>query len=97
LHCGLDDAPFANGLQNGVISHVHLPWNNGFVNGEPLSFKCHVLCYVGIDDPIVCRIIISTQGGKKHLFLMFTSLVCFFFLVTLFLQQFLTKCPGFLQ
>jgi hypothetical protein len=31
LYCGLD-VPFANGLQNGVISHVHLPWNNGFIS-----------------------------------------------------------------
>ncbi len=64
LHCGLD-APFANGLQNGVISHVHLSWNNGFVNGEPFLFQCHVLCCARIDDPIVGHMIISIQGGKK--------------------------------
>jgi hypothetical protein len=50
LHCGLD-VPFANDLQNGVISHVHPPWNNGFINGEPFSFECHVLCCARIDDP----------------------------------------------
>ncbi len=38
------DVPFANGLQNGVIFHIHLSWNNGFINGEPFLFKCHVLC-----------------------------------------------------
>jgi len=27
------DVPFANGLQNGVIFHVNLSWNNGFING----------------------------------------------------------------
>ncbi len=94
LHCGLD-VPFANGLQNGVISHVHLPWNNGFVSGEPLSFKCHVLCCVKIDDPIVRHMIISTQGGNKHLFLIYTSLVYFFFLITLLLQTIPHKVFGF--
>ncbi len=78
LHCGFD-APFANGLQSGVISHVHLSWNNGFISGEPLSFKCHVLCCTRIDDLIICHMIISTQGNNKHLFLIFTSLVFFFF------------------
>jgi hypothetical protein len=33
LHYGLD-APFANGVQNGVISLVHLLWNNGFISGD---------------------------------------------------------------
>ncbi len=94
LHCGLD-APFANGFQNGVISHVHLPWNNGFVSGEPLSFKCHVLCYAGIDDPIVRRMIINIQGDNKHLFLIFTSLVCFFFLITFFLKTIPHKMSRF--
>ncbi len=32
LYCGLW-TPFANGLQNGVIFHVNLSWNNGFING----------------------------------------------------------------
>jgi len=94
LHCGLD-APFANGLQNYVISHVHLPWNNGFISGEPLLFERHVLCCARIDDPIICRMIISTQGGNKHLFLIFTSLVYLFFLITLFLQTIPHKVSGF--
>jgi hypothetical protein len=85
LHCGLD-VPFANDLQNGVISHVHLQWNNGFVSGEPFLFKCHVLCCARINDPIVHCMIIGTQGGNKHLFLIFTSLVCLFFLMILLLQ-----------
>jgi hypothetical protein len=63
-HCGLD-APFAKRLKNGVISHVHLSCNNEFIIGEPLSFKCHVLCYTRIDDPIVRRMIINTQGNNK--------------------------------
>jgi hypothetical protein len=96
LHCGLD-APFANGLQNGVISHVYLQWNNGFVSGEPFSFKCHVLCCARINDPIVHCMIISIQGGNKHLFLIFTSLVCLFFSSFFFFKQFLTKCSRFLQ
>jgi hypothetical protein len=58
LHYGLD-APFASGLQNGIISHVHFPRDNGFVSGEPFSFECHVLCYAKIDDPIVQRMIIN--------------------------------------
>jgi len=73
LQCGLD-VPFANGLQNGVISHVHHPWNNGFISGEPLLFKCHVLCCVGIDDPIIHCMIISTQSDNKHLFFIFHKL-----------------------
>ncbi len=77
LHCGLD-VPFANGLQNGVISHVHLPWNNGFINGEPLLFKFHVLCCPRINDPIIHCMIINIQCGNKHLFLIFISLVCLF-------------------
>jgi len=85
LHCGLD-APFANGLQNGVISHVHLLWNNGFISGEPFLFKCHVLCCAKIDDQIVGLMIISIQGSNKHLVLIFTSLVCPFFFITLLLQ-----------
>jgi hypothetical protein len=85
LHCGLD-GPFANGLQNGVISHVHLLWNNGFISGEPLSFKCHMLCCAKIDDPIVCCMIINIQGENKHLFLIFTSLVLFFFFIIFFFK-----------
>ncbi len=85
LHYGLD-VPFANDLQNGVISHVHLPWSNGFVSGEPFSFKCHVLCCVIINNLIVRCMIISTEGDNKHLFLIFTSLVSLFFLIILLLQ-----------
>jgi hypothetical protein len=73
LHYGLD-APFANGLENGVISYVHPSWNNGFVNDEPFLFKCHVLCCIKIDDLIVCHMIISTQGGNKMLFFIFHKL-----------------------
>ncbi len=94
LHCGLDVA-FTNGLQNGVICHVHPSWNNGFISGEPFSFKYHVLCYAEINDLIVRRMIISTQGGNKHLFLIFTSLVCLSFSSLFFLKQILTKCLGF--
>ncbi len=90
------DAPFANGLQNGVISHVHLLWNNGFVSGEPFSFECHVLCCSKIDDPIIHHMIINTQGSNKHLFLIFTSLVCLFFLITLLLQTILHNVSKFL-
>ncbi len=75
--------------------NVHLPWNNGFLNGEPLLFKCHVLCCAGIDDPMIHHMIISTQGGNKHLFLIFTSLVCFFFLITLLLQTISHKMSRF--
>ncbi len=85
LHCGLD-APFANDLKNGVISHVHLPWNNGFISGEPFLFKCHVLCCAKTDDPIICCMIINSQSDNKNLFLIFTSLVCFFFLITFLFQ-----------
>ncbi len=94
LHYGLD-APFSNGLQNGVISHVHLPWNNGFVSDKPLLFECHVLCCARIDDPIVCRMIISTQGGNKHLILIFASLFCPFFLITILFQTIPHKMSRF--
>jgi len=54
-----------------------------------------VLRCARIDDPIVFRMIISTQGGNKHLFLIITSLVCFFFFITLLLQTILHKASGF--
>jgi hypothetical protein len=38
--------------------------------------------------------IIITQGGDKHLSLIFTSLVCFFFLITLLLQTIFHKMSG---
>ncbi len=55
-----------------------------------------MLCCARIDDPIVCCMIISTQGGNKHLFLIFTSLVYLFFLITLLFQTFLHKVSRFL-
>jgi len=42
LHCGFD-APLANGLQNGLITHEHPPWGNALVRGKPFLFECHVL------------------------------------------------------
>jgi hypothetical protein len=68
LHYGLD-APFANGLQNGLISHVHFSWNNGFISGEPLSFKHHVLCCAKIDDPIVRHMILAPKAETNICFL----------------------------
>jgi hypothetical protein len=94
LHCGIN-APFANDLQNGVIPHVHLPWNNGFVSGEPFLFKFHVLCCARIDDPIIRRMIINMKGDNKKLFLIFTSLVCFFFFIILLFQTIRHKMSGF--
>jgi hypothetical protein len=67
LHYDLD-APFANGFQNDVISHVYLSCNNGFINDESFWFECHVLRCARIDDPIIFRMIISIQGNNKHLF-----------------------------
>jgi len=94
LHYGLD-APSANGLQNGVISHVHPLWNNGFINGEPFLFKCYVLCCTKIDDLIVRHMIIGTQVGNKFFFFILTSLVCLFFVITFLLQTNSHKVSGF--
>jgi hypothetical protein len=58
LHCGFD-APLANGLQNGVISHEHLPLGNALVRGKPLLFEFHVLRYTKINNPIIRGIIIG--------------------------------------
>jgi hypothetical protein len=52
LHCGFD-APLANGLQNGVITHEHPPWGNALIRGKPFLFECHVLRCTGIDNPII--------------------------------------------
>jgi len=67
LHYGFD-VPLANGLQNGVIAHEHLPWGNVLVRGKPLLFECHVLRCIGIDNLIIRGMIIDTQWGNKHLF-----------------------------
>jgi hypothetical protein len=39
-----------------------------------------------INDPIIRRMIINTQDDNKHLTLIFTSLFCHFFLITLLFQ-----------
>jgi hypothetical protein len=38
---------FANGLENGVISHVHLLWNNEFLSGD--HSHSNVMCYVVLE------------------------------------------------
>ncbi len=67
----------------------------GFNSGEPFSFERHVLCCTKINDPIVHCMIICIQCGNKHLFLMFTSLVCLFFFTTFFLQTLFPKVSNF--
>jgi len=58
LHGNLD-VPFTNGFQNSLITHIHSLWNNGFINGKPLSLKCHVLCCIKTNDPIIHNMIIG--------------------------------------
>ncbi len=85
LHCGFD-VPLANGLQNGVIAHEHPPWGNALVRGKPFLFEYHVLRCTRIDNPIIRDMIIRTQCPNKHLFVIFTSVINFFFFVIFLLQ-----------
>ncbi len=88
---------FPSPLQNGVITHEHPPWGNALIRGKSLLFECHVLHCTGIDNPIIRGMIISTQCRNKHLLVIFTGLINFFFPSFFFFKQFFTKCPGFLQ
>ncbi len=74
-------SPLANGLQNSVIAYEHLPWGNALLCGKPFLFKCHVLRSTGIDNPIIRGMIIGTQCRNKHLLMIFTSLISFFFFI----------------
>ncbi len=87
LHCGFD-VPLANGLQNGVIAHEHPPWGNALIHGKPLLLECHVLHCTKIDNPFIRGMIIGTQCANKYLFMIFTSLIGFFFHHFSFLNNF---------